>query len=218
MPEVVPPAPNEISALMVPASDFISRDVVSVPDFMSVLMPGFIAGLDFNQIRWNHRLYYPQTTISAPRQNPTRIDPVTTWDTVPKRRGCFSWRSADTAGLRQLGKTCKLQLLGRFNRTCAAGLRHSVRPANCKRGPLTGFEVPNVGHPFPFFFFFLFLHLSFQNYTSRCAAGGLFQAPRAVCSCFPVLLTFNFSIFGLYFKASQPIASPPAGPFVFLFC
>eukprot|EP00439_Symbiodinium_sp_Y106_P018299 s11694_g2.t1 len=29
-----------------------------------LLMPGFIAGLDFLQIRWNHRLYYPQTTIS----------------------------------------------------------------------------------------------------------------------------------------------------------
>ena len=31
------------------------------------LMPGFIAFLDFKQIRWNHRLCYPQTTISASR-------------------------------------------------------------------------------------------------------------------------------------------------------
>ena len=83
-------------------------------------------------------------------------DPVTTRDTVPKRGGCFSCRSASAAVLRQLGKTCELQLLGRFNRTCAAGLRHSVRPANCKRGPLPGFEVPNVGHPFPFLFLFPF--------------------------------------------------------------
>ena len=67
VPEVVPPAPNNISALKVPASDFISRDVYCVPDLTSVLMPGFIAGLDFNQIRWNHRLCYPQTTISALR-------------------------------------------------------------------------------------------------------------------------------------------------------
>ena len=123
MPEVVPPAPNEISALMVPASDFISRDVFSVPDFMSVLMPGFIAGLDFNQIRWNHRLYYPQTTISAPRQNPTRIDPVTTWDTVPKRRGCFSWRSASTAGLgswvRPANCSCLALLIGHALRAAA---------------------------------------------------------------------------------------------------
>ena len=44
-------------------------------------------------------------------------------------------------------------MLGRTNRTCAAGLRHSVRLANCKRSPLAGFEVPNVGHPFSLFAF-----------------------------------------------------------------
>ena len=36
------------------------------------LMPGFIAGLDFNQIRWNYRLCYPQTTISALKLFPHR--------------------------------------------------------------------------------------------------------------------------------------------------
>ena len=108
--------------------------------------------------------------------------PVTTRDTVPKRRSCFSCRSASTARLRQLGKTCELQLLGRFNRTCAAGLLHSVRPANCKHGPLTGFEVPNVGHPFPFLFFFvflfLFLHLSFQSHTFLLRSRRPFPSPK----------------------------------------
>ena len=33
---LVPPAPNNMSALMVPASDFISRDVFFASDFMSV--------------------------------------------------------------------------------------------------------------------------------------------------------------------------------------
>ena len=34
--EVMSPAPNNMSALMVPASDFISRDVIFAADFMSV--------------------------------------------------------------------------------------------------------------------------------------------------------------------------------------
>ena len=55
------------------------------------------------------------------------------------RPGCFpSCQSASTAGLWQCSKTCELQMLGHISRTCAAGLRHSVRPANCKRSPLTG--------------------------------------------------------------------------------
>ena len=56
-------------------------------------------------------------------------------------------RSTSTAGLRLFGKTCELP----------AGLRNSVRPANCKRSPLTGLQVPNIGIPAePFLFFFLF--------------------------------------------------------------
>ena len=66
-------------------------------------------------------------------------------------------RSTSTAGLRLFGKTCELRMLDRLNRTCAAGLRNSVRPANCKRSPLTGLQVPNIGIPAePFLFFFLF--------------------------------------------------------------
>ena len=163
---------------------------------MSGLMPGFIAGLDFNQIRWNHRLYHPQTTISAPRQNPIRIDPVTTWDTVPKRRGCFSWRSASTAGLRQLGKTCELQLSGRFNRTYAAGLRQSVRPANCKRGPLTGLKYPTWATPFlSFSFSFSFFYICRFRITLPVAQLAAFSKPQGrSAAAFLSFLFFNYTL------------------------
>ena len=120
----------------------------------------------------------------------------------------YSRRSASTAGLRQVGKTCELQMLGRTNRTCAAGLRHSVRPSNCKRGPLTGFEVPNVGHPFPFSFF-LFPHLSFQSHIS--ASFSILAAERPFFKPQGRPPTASLFSFLLRFKASQPTASPPAG-------
>ena len=138
-------------------------------------------------------------------------DPVTTWDTVPKSRGCFRCWSASTAGLRQLGKTCELQLLGRFNRTCAAGLRHSVRPANCKRGPLTGFEVPKVGHPFPFLFLFpfpfpfstfFFSELHFPLRSRRP-----FPSPKGglqLLACPFLLLTFQFFDYTLRLHSQPP--------------
>ena len=69
VPEVEPPGPTEISALMVPAFDYISRDVFLVPGFMPVLDARFHCRSRLFQIRWNHRLYYPQTTFSAPKQS-----------------------------------------------------------------------------------------------------------------------------------------------------
>ena len=109
-----------------------------------------------------------------------------------KRPGCFSCRSASTAGLRHFGKTCELWMLGRINRTCAAGLRHSVRPANCKCSPPTGFEVPNVGHPF--LFLFLFPHVSFHSHSSFFNARsqrGFFKPERRPPAATPLLFVYG---------------------------
>ena len=135
--------------------------------------------------------------------------PVTTRDTVPKRRGCFRCRSASTAGQRQLGTTCELQLLGRFNRTRAAGLRHSARPANCKRGPLTWFEVPNVGHPFPFLLFFFFPFSTFVVSESHFpfAQPEAFSNPQgrsAAAFLSFLLLTFQFFDYALRLHSQPP--------------
>ena len=137
-------------------------------------------------------------------------DPVTTRDTVPKRHGCFSCRPTSTADLRQLGRTCELQLLDRFNRTCAAGLRHSVRPANCKRGPLTGFEVPNVGHPSPFLFFFLFLSSTFVASESHFtfAQPEAFSKPQGRSAA--AFLSFLISTFQFFDYALRLHSQPPA--------
>ena len=120
----------------------------------------------------------------------------------------YSRRSASTAGLRQLGKTCELQMLGCANRTCAAGLQHSVRPANCKRGPLSGFEVPNVGHPFSFSFSFSFsaFLLLFQFSQPK----GLFSSP------FGGLQLHLFSLF--YFALRLHSQLPVLLQRLFLFC
>ena len=48
---------------MVPAFDYFSRDVFFVPGFMPVLDARFHCRSWLFQIRWNHRLYCPQTTL-----------------------------------------------------------------------------------------------------------------------------------------------------------
>ena len=179
--------------------------------------------IDLRITSWNRDLTGPlrhgqvRLEIRMDRRVGTTVtgnkDPVTTWDTVPKSRGCFRCRSASTAGLRQLGKTCELQLLGRFNRTCAAGLRHSVRPANCKRGPLTGFEVPKVGHPFPFLFLFpfpfstfVFSELHFPLRSRRP-----FPSPKGglqLLACPFLLLTFQFFDYTLRLPSCRTFCFP----------
>ena len=119
---------------------------------------------------------------------------------------CFSCRSASTAGLRHFGKTCELWMLGRINRTCTAGLRHSVRRANCKCGPPTGFEVPNVGHPF--LFLFLFPHVSFHSHSffSMLAAREAFSSPKGGLQL--QLLYFSFTVLNYYVLRLH--SQPPA--------
>ena len=101
-------------------------------------------------------------------------------------------------------------MLDSISRTCAAGLRpaafcKTVRPAKCKRSPLTGFALPNVGHSFPFLF--LFPRLSFQShiFLSRsrqpCSSHkGALQLPQGVTanrqpSCRAFCLSCVFSFF-----------------------
>ena len=103
-------------------------------------------------------------------------------------------------------------MFGRTTRTCAAGLRHFVRPATCKRSPLMGFEVPNVTWATPFLFLlFIFPHLSFQSHISPffqfSQPRGLFQTPEAAYNC----ISFLFG-----FTAPQPTASCAAEPFSFM--
>ena len=101
-------------------------------------------------------------------------------------------------------------MLDRINRTCTAGLRHSVRPANCKRSPLTGFEVPNVGHPLLFFFLFLFPHVSFHSHSLflfQCSQPErLFQARKAASSC----NSFTFRLRYLTITFLRLHSQPPA--------
>ena len=135
-------------------------------------------------------------------------------NTVLNRPGCFSCRSASPVWPRHFCKTCELQVLGRMNRTCTVFLRLSVRPANCRRSPLTGVEMPNVTTPFLFVFLFLLPHLSFQSHISFFSTarsqGGLCQNSRVASSCSCFILT-------LCFKASQPTARPAAEPVFFNF-
>ena len=127
-----------------------------------------------------------------------------------RRPGCFSCRSASTAELRHFGKTCELRMLDRIKRTCAAGLRHSVRPANCKGSPLTGFEVPNLGHPFAFLFPFFFVHTCrfrvIVLFFSKLAAREAFSSPKGGLQ--PQLFYFLFTL--LHFYVLRLHSQPPA--------
>ena len=101
-----------------------------------------------------------------------------------------------------------------MNRTCAAGLRHSVKAVQSAKG----FEVPNVGHNFACFSCLFFSHICRFKVTipppfffNACSQGGLFQAPMAASSC------SSFTLL-LCFKASQPTARALAEPSFFFFC
>ena len=73
-------------------------------------------------------------------------NPVTSPQTFKPDHECYNgapWLghpvvgvSASTVGLRRPCKTCELQMLDRSIRTCAAGLRLPVRPANRTRSPV----------------------------------------------------------------------------------
>ena len=122
-------------------------------------------------------------------------------------------RSTSPAGLRLFGKTCELRMLDCLNRTCAAGLRHSVRPANCKRSPLTGLQVPNMGHPKYYFSYVSFpWHISL-SFSMLAAKGGFFRPSGRPPAAALLLLCF----YALCCKASQPTARIPAEPFFFFF-
>ena len=185
---------------------FDSLETSQAPGSVSVVsfIKSFLPWTPFRAVTGSRRF----APIAVPEQE--QWERCYHWPSHPrcslKRPGCFSCRSASTAGLRHFGKTCELWMLGRINRTCTAGLRHTVRPANCKCSPPTGFEVPNVGHPF--LFLFLFPHVSFHSHSffSMLAAREAFSSPKGGLQL--QLLYFSFTVLNFYVLRLH--SQPPA--------
>ena len=186
---------------------FDSLETSQAPGSVSVVsfIKSFLPWTPFRAVTGSRRF----APIAVPEQE--QWERCYHWPSHPrcslKRPGCFSCRSASTAGLRHFGKTCELWMLGRINRTCTARLRHSVRPANCKCSAPTGFEVPNVGHPF--LFLFLFPHVSFHSRSfsfSMLAAREAFSSPKGGLQL--QLLDFSFTVLNFYVLRLH--SQPPA--------
>ena len=184
---------------------FDSLETSQAPGSVSVVsfIKSFLPWTPFRAVTGSRRF----APIAVPEQE--QWERSYHWPSHPrcslKLPGCFSCRSASTAELRHFGKTCELWMLGRINRTCTAGLRHSVRPANCKCSPPTEFEVPNVGHPF----LFLLPHVSFHSHSfsfSMLAAREAFSSPKGGLQL--QLLYFLFTVLNFYVLRLR--SQPPA--------